>query len=360
MHSPASPSTAPRTRPLDDAIRAIPSAWFHPSPLIYWVDLAVSAGLGWSAFIVAVRTGSWTRLGALLIATLALYRAVLFIHEITHLSKRELRGFAFAWNAIVGVPFLLPSFLYEQVHTDHHRQRVYGTTGDPEYVPYSRRSPAVMIGSAIASLFVPVALVIRFGMLAPLSWPFARARQLVERHASALVINHQYVRRAPISAAGRLQEIGAAAVVWTVVVLLWRGALPLSAVALWFVVGGAVSAVNAIRTLTAHRYDEEAEELTMIEQLLDSCTIDGSPRRTTAIATLVGLLRALVAPVGLRFHALHHWIPRLPYHNLGRAHRLLTKTLAADAPYHGTVESGFAPALRALWTRARAGQRSSR
>ena len=53
--------------------------------------------------------------------------------------------------------------------------------------------------------------------------------------------------------------------------------------------------------------------------------------------------RSLWAPVGLRFHALHHWIPSLPYHNLGRAHRLLLTTLATDAPYVETQHPAIAP-----------------
>ena len=62
----------------------------------------------------------------------------------------------------------------------------------------------------------------------------------------------------------------------------------------------------------------------------------------------------LWAPVGLRYHALHHWIPSLPYHNLGRVHRLLVARLQADAPYRATIEPGFSPPLRDLVRRSRA------
>ena len=70
--------------------------------------------------------------------------------------------------------------------------------------------------------------------------------------------------------------------------------------------------------------------------------------------------RALVAPVGLRYHALHHWIPSLPYHNLGRAHRLLVSVLAPDALYSATIEPGFTPALRDLVHRAGTRSRQDR
>ena len=86
----------------------------------------------------------------------------------------------------------------------------------------------------------------------------------------------------------------------------------------------------------------------MTEQLLDSCTI--GPSAFTGVADAV---RALVAPVGLRYHALHHWIPSLPYHNLGRAHRKLVAALHAEAPYRATIERGFTSPLRDLLRRSR-------
>jgi len=67
----------------------------------------------------------------------------------------------------------------------------------------------------------------------------------------------------------------------------------------------------------------------------------------------------LIAPVGLRYHALHHWIPSLPYHNLGRAHRLLIAELTPDAPYGKTIERGFTPVLRDLLQRSRSSSSSS-
>ena len=94
--------------------------------------------------------------------------------------------------------------------------------------------------------------------------------------------------------------------------------------------------------------------LTMTEQLLDSCTISAGERLRARIADAG---RVLVAPVGLRYHALHHWIPSLPYHNLGRVHRRLVSSLRADAPYRATIETGFTPPLRDLLRRSRARSR---
>src|SRR2546430_5904123 len=160
-------------KPIDEAIRTIPSAWFKPDPRIYWTDMLLSAATGWTAFVLSVRaTTPWGRGALLIVAAFALYRAVLFIHELTHLAVHELPAFRGAWNALVGIPLLLPSFLYEGVHTDHHRQRSYGTPADPEYVPFGRRPPHLIVSYALFSLLLPVMLVLRFGIIAPLSWVF--------------------------------------------------------------------------------------------------------------------------------------------------------------------------------------------
>jgi len=84
--------------------------------------------------------------------------------------------------------------------------------------------------------------------------------------------------------------------------------------------------------------------MTIEQQLLDSVNVPGNPLITT-----------LWAPVGLRFHALHHLLPGLPYHSLGTAHRRLLAELPADSPYRQTVVSGLWPTLIQLF---RSGARS--
>ena len=350
---------APPKRAIDEAIRAIPLEWFKASPAIYWGDMLVSAAIGWTALVLGIVTSGWTRAAWLAIAVFALYHAVLFIHEITHRAQRDVPGFKFVWNAVVGVPLLVPSFTYEGVHTDHHRQRCYGTDADPEYVPFGRRSPVSLATYVIGSLFAPFIFAIRFGVIAPLGWIVPPVGRVVAERLSSLVINHRYVRRAAIGVAGRAQEIGAFAVCWTAAVLWWQGVLPATALWCYVLVSAVASGINAARTLAAHRYDNDHDELSMNEQLLDSCTISPSTLPSRLAARASNAFRLLVAPVGLRYHALHHWIPSLPYHNLGRAHRLLVAALTPDAPYGKTIERGFTPVLRDLLQRSRSSSSSS-
>ena len=353
------PDTTIRDTMMRDAIRTIPSAWFTPDPRVYWTDMIVSAAVGWTAFVLSVEAAtSWRRAALMILAAFALYRAVLFIHELTHLAAHELPAFRTAWNALVGIPLLLPSFLYEGVHTDHHRQRCYGTPGDPEYVPFGRRPPRLIASYAVGSILVPVALVLRFAVLAPLSWGWPWLRRVTIDRASALIINPRYVRRAPMDRAAQVQEALATALVWTAVLLWTLGIVPGAAFGCWYVVTTLAASVNVVRTLASHRYDHDwpgAESqppstLTMTEQLLDSCTI-----RPTAgpAGALAAAWRELWAPVGLRYHALHHWIPSLPYHNLGRAHRLLLASLGNDTPYVATQYPALTAILTDLLRRAR-------
>jgi fatty acid desaturase len=66
-----------------------------------------------------------------ILAILALYRAGSFIHELSTSSRTRSRVSGWVWNLIVGIPLLVPSFMYEGVHNQHHAKRYYGTANDP-------------------------------------------------------------------------------------------------------------------------------------------------------------------------------------------------------------------------------------
>ena len=102
------------------------------------------------------------------------------------------------------------------------------------------------------------------------------------------------------------------------------------------------SFINTLRTLAAHRYEGEGNPVDRNGQLRDS--IDTPGRFWTE----------LWAPVGLRYHALHHYFPGIPYHNLGEAHRRLVNALPAGSVYRASASPGLLASLTALLTSKRA------
>src|SRR3546814_16311840 len=115
------------------------------------------------------------------VAVVALYRACSFIHELTHLRKNALPGFRLAWNILVGVPLLIPSFMYEGIHSLHHNRTKYGTVEDPEYLPLALMTPWTVPLFVFAAAFEPLALVFRYAVLPPLSFRIPPLRRKIGR-----------------------------------------------------------------------------------------------------------------------------------------------------------------------------------
>lgn len=76
---------------------------------LYWGDLLACATVFWILALLGSQNGHWLLL-ALTLGTFALYRMALFTHEICHFRRGVLPGFEWAWNALCGVPLLLPSY----------------------------------------------------------------------------------------------------------------------------------------------------------------------------------------------------------------------------------------------------------
>lgn len=320
---------------------------FQPHPGIYWIDLLLSSVVGWTAFYLSLRSpfGSLPYFAATAIALVALLRTILFIHEIAHCKRGSLPGFEIAWHLLVGLPFMLPSLMYVGSHSDHHRLNVFGTANDPEYAPLAQGNILNLGWFVLGVLIVPALLVLRWGILAPLSYSVPPLRKLVVQRASTLVINPAYCRSPPKKqhrSRWIIQEWATALVVWLACTSWLLGQLPMVWILQWYLVTAGMLVLNQVRTLAAHRYENSGRQLSLTEQLLDSVNLSGWP-----------LLTVLAAPVGLRYHALHHLLPNVPYHSLGELHRQLQNTLPLDSSYNQASERGILLAIQDLVRRMR-------
>ncbi len=291
---------------------------------VFWPDMLLSALIGYVGMAGAIMLDSfWAALAAGIVSVLALYRALLFIHELSHIHKQALPGFRLAWNALIGVPMLIPSLMYENVHTLHHARTRYGTAEDPEYLPLALMKWWSLPSFLLLALLLPLGFVVRSALLVPLGAVIPPLRRLVWQRFSALAINPYFRRRPAEGEFARLvfwQELCASMWVWTLIATGfnhgWRGLV------IALVIIAAVAVLNQLRTLVAHLWVNEGEPMTVTAQFLDSVNVPPP-----------GWIAELWAPVGLRYHALHHLMPSMPYHAYPEAHRRLSAHFGAGATY---------------------------
>ena len=237
----------------------------NPNPMIYWADFLISLTVGWGAFAVCVLSPflSIWQFAAYLVAVLALYRAAIFIHELAHLKKGTFKVFRFVWNAICGVPLLIPSFTYDGVHNHHHMRDVYGTAHDGEYLPFATGKPIEMVGFVLLSLVLPFLFVARFVVLTPLSYLIPPLRDLTWARASSLTIDFNYSRAKNAirnDEAWRIQELATFVFATTVLVGAILGLIAWEILLAWYAVSVMVFFLNSLRTLAAHAYRNPGDE----------------------------------------------------------------------------------------------------
>ncbi len=349
------PAGQPAAAPARQSREASATAWTRQareiiddlqqrSALLYWSDFLLSCAAGWTLAVLFFRAPGWGPLALLemFAAAILFYRAGTFMHEIVHFRNGELKWFARAWNLGMGIPLLMPWIIYRN-HGEHHSLRYYGTPQDGEYLPLASAPRSETIKYILQAPLLPVLTILRFGVVGPVSWFHRGLREWVLSAASHGVINPYYRKRFAAADQRHLLIVEILCFAW----LLSITALLVTGVIGWMVLVKVVAllafalGLNWVRTLAAHGYANRGERMALVEQFADSVNITGQT-----------WLTMLMFPVGLRYHALHHLFPFLPYHNMGKAHARLMARLPADSPYRAVNRSSFFAAVALLWRRA--------
>jgi fatty acid desaturase len=309
--------------------------FFEVRPARYWLDFALSVTLAYGSGTVYLMAplGSWLQLAAFPFTVFWIYRLGSLIHEVCHLGHKEMRVFKVTWNLVVGVFTLAPSPFFTRHHRDHHSQRMYGSREDPEYIVnvFQRGNWLSLCGYTLLVAVFPLLVFLRF-LLSPLTFVHPRLREWVLTHASSMTMNHHYVRKINsfdrfaitsvellccLRATGMLLAVYLGTTHWTRLPLLYSIAI------------GAL-VLNQMRLLADHHFHSEGRSLEFTDHILDSCNYTGRDFMTW-----------LLFPFAIRYHALHHLFPTLPYHNLSAAHGYLLAHLPADSPYRSLDQTSW-------------------
>ena len=305
---------------------------------IYWTDFLFSYAALITGGALWLFASAPVAVIGLIFGVYAAYRCGSFMHEIVHFNRKKSGEMAFkgAWNMMFGIPIMSPSVLYDS-HLEHHMPDSFGTIRDPEYVPINNRSFLGLANFVFGHVLGPISMVALRMLLNPLIWIFpSLGKKLMNGKGTALVINWDYVPtgKQPPTSFDRFAIVAATALLYAYIALIVSGIIPLLIAAKILVLVIVSMIMNGIRTLVAHRYENyDGESVNKQAQLTDSINLVGNP-----------VIGGLFAPVGLRFHALHHLVQTLPYHGLAKAHAKLMDELPADDAYR-TVNVGIAQAM---------------
>jgi fatty acid desaturase len=345
MSSPAEIAAPSRHDDVDLVTRRLVMDLHKPQPVIFWTDLLVTAAVGWAAFAIAIFTPAFSgpMLMAAIVSGFALYRGLCFTHELTHIRRGSVPGFETVWNVLFGVPLLLPSFTYVGVHQSHHSLSTYGTKQDPEYLPFASSRRLILVFALQSSLLIPPLLLLRFLGLAPVGLVWPRFHRWLETHASSFSMNPDYRRQVPAEMARKMKRWESGTLIaWAGLIgAIYAGVLPLRTPFVWIGILTFVSFFNTLRVLGAHEYETDGTPRDRQGQLRDSIDTPGGP------------WTELWAPVGLRYHALHHYFPGIPYHNLGAAYRRIVESLPEDSVYQESTSPSLRQSLTSLYERAK-------
>jgi len=316
--------------------------FLRPNKLIYYIDFTLSELIGDATLVLASRVQNWSAAQAIyiLVSVFFLFRASIFVHEAYH-SGKHIKGFVLYYNLLHGFMHKLPYYCYTP-HRHHHSPETYGTLNDPEYEILGDKPASynIVIAPIFMMAILPLYHIIRWGIL-PIIFPFigSKAREAIYENASTAAMNRKFKRKKPSEAEKKEWYIeDAGCVIYSIIFawLIYADILPLRIAVLWYITLYLLSVANFYRVMMNHRFFTGFEGTNHKQQIIDSITLP------------ISAFNALFHPVGSGYHALHHMFPQIPYHNLGKAHRWLIKTLPENHPYRVTVVRNYFTGVKEL------------
>jgi len=311
--------------------------------LKYWCDLSACLVVGWGSLIALYSSDRlWIKAAFFIIAAFALYRAVVFTHELVHLDKKQLPYFRAFWSLFCGIPLLIPHFLYRDVHRIHHLKGAYNTTKDPEYMFFCGKKSRIIL-FYFENLLPPFLLLARFLILPVSILIGGEFRKKICTDASTMGPKLVFKRPLVTNAAERkywlYEEIATCLYVWAVILLIIAHKLPASIIAVWGLLIFTILTLNTVRFMGAtHLYNGKGNEMSLQEHFKDSVNILNN-----------SILTNLLAPVGQTKHGLHHIVPFVPGLRLSELHQEIVRTLPENMLYKQMNYRSILDVLKIIW-----------
>lgn len=309
--------------------------FFETQPARYWFDFLTSTTLAYvsATLYLTAELFSVMQVVAFFFAVFWLYRSGSLIHEVAHLPKNEMRVFKVTWNLVVGVITLAPSTFFSSHHRDHHSGRMYGTPQDPEYVVnvFRRGSILSILFYVLHICVFPAFVFLRF-FLAPLTFIHPRVRDFTLRRLSSFTLNWKYERN--ITRLDRKSFVAIELLCWlrasAILLGVFLGITMWARIPLLYLLATSTLMFNQMRQLADHHFESDGDPMSVPDHIMDSCN-----------HTQRDFFTWMFFPFAIKFHALHHLFPSLPYHNLESAHEYLSETLPVDSPYHDLTQPSW-------------------
>lgn len=294
---------------------------------LHWRDFLLKVTLAWICIGFLLNTRDLLYVGVLFIASIFTYHSIAFMHEFVHSKDTDFKVLTPLWHFFVGIPFLVPLFLYRQIHLTHHSKKYYSTTMDAEYLPFGLSRVSIIL-QLLFNFVVPFLVVFRFLLMTPATYLNKNIKLLIENKLSFIGFKYSFDRKdIPVKndLNYRIYDFLCFFYLATVLVLVGYGYIPLKFIYSWYLIMLIALTFNSIRSFgSTHLYKFKGSEVSFDSHILDSINVDSE-----------SILTYILCPVGLQYHGVHHIFPSIPYHNLKESFNILKR----DFPNHPYIKN---------------------